>query len=85
MKKKQKNISSELLESFGRQLTREDISSKHEEGIPFNWLKYSKGSDACQEGNEKNIHPKISTWNKEVIETWISDVDNFQNSTENSE
>ncbi len=36
IKKKQKNISSELLESFGRQLTREDISSKHEEGIPFN-------------------------------------------------
>ncbi len=36
IKKKQKNISSELLESFGRQLTREDISSKQEEGIPFN-------------------------------------------------
>ncbi len=36
IKKKQKNISSELLESFGGQLTREDISVNNEEGITFN-------------------------------------------------
>lgn len=36
LKKRQKNISSELLASFGRQLTREDISLNQEEGIPFN-------------------------------------------------
>lgn len=36
IKKKQKNISSELLESFGQQLTREDISVNNEEGITFN-------------------------------------------------
>lgn len=36
IKKKQKNISSELLASFGRQLTREDISINKEEGKPFN-------------------------------------------------
>lgn len=36
IKKKQKNISSELLASFGRQLTREDILEINEEGKPFN-------------------------------------------------
>lgn len=36
IKKAQKNISSELLASFGRQLTREDISEIKEEGISFN-------------------------------------------------
>jgi len=36
IKKKQKNISSELLESFGQQLTREDILVNNEEGITFN-------------------------------------------------
>lgn len=36
IKKKQKNISSELLASFERQLTREDISLNKEEGKPFN-------------------------------------------------
>lgn len=36
IKKKQKNISSELLASFGRQLTREDILEISEEGKPFN-------------------------------------------------
>ncbi len=52
IKKKQKNISSELLASFGRQLAREDISENKEEGKTFIWVKYSKGSDACQEENE---------------------------------
>lgn len=36
IKKKQKNISSELLASFGRQLTREDISAVDESDKPFN-------------------------------------------------
>jgi len=36
IKKKQKNISFKLLESFGQQLTREDISVNSEEGITFN-------------------------------------------------
>jgi len=36
IKKKQKNISSELLASFGRQLTREDILEINEEGKTFN-------------------------------------------------
>lgn len=36
IKKKQKNISSDLLASFGRQLTREDILRNTEEGKPFN-------------------------------------------------
>lgn len=36
IKKKQKNISSELLASFGRQLTREDISAVDENDKPFN-------------------------------------------------
>lgn len=35
IKKKKKNISSELLASFGRQLTRQDISLNKEEGITF--------------------------------------------------
>lgn len=36
IKKKQKNISSELLASFGRQLTREDIYIVDESSMPFN-------------------------------------------------
>ena len=36
IKKMQKNISSELLASFGRQLTREDISALSEEQTVFN-------------------------------------------------
>ena len=36
IKKKQKNISSDLLASFGRQLTREDILRNTEEGKSFN-------------------------------------------------
>lgn len=36
IKKKQKNISSELLASFGRQLTREDIFTVDESDQPFN-------------------------------------------------
>jgi len=36
IRKKQKNISSDLLESFGRQPTREDISPDQKEGTAFN-------------------------------------------------
>ena len=46
---KGKNISSELLSSFGWQLTKEDISVTDMHGISDNWIKYSKGSDVCQE------------------------------------
>ena len=49
IKKLQKNISPELLASFGRQLTEtEDISSELHNAV-LNWLKFSKEGDACQE------------------------------------
>ena len=53
IEKKQKNISSDLLASFGRQLTKEDIFPVDEDRPTYNWDKYSKGSDACQERNSK--------------------------------
>ena len=58
IKKKQKNISSDLLASFGRQLTKEDIFPVDENTQSFNWDKYSKGSGACQEENELNYLQK---------------------------
>ena len=49
IKKLQKNISPELLASFGRQLTEtEDINTELHKAV-LNWLKFSKEGDACQE------------------------------------
>ena len=60
IKKLQKNISSELLASFGRQLTEtEDIPAQLNESV-LNWDSYSKEGDACQEKIEKNEFPKIA-------------------------
>ena len=42
IKKKQKNISSDLLESFGQQITKEDIFPVDEYTQSYNWDKYSK-------------------------------------------
>ena len=51
IKKLQKNISSELLASFGRQLTEtEDINTELHNAV-LNWFKFSKEGDACQEEN----------------------------------
>ena len=48
IKKLQKNISSELLTSFGQQLTKtEDIKVE----AVLNWFNFNKAGDACQEGN----------------------------------
>ena len=48
-----KNISSELLDSFGRQLTEtEDIKGELHKAI-HNWDYFNKEGDACQE--EKNL------------------------------
>ena len=53
IKKLQKNISSELLASFGRQLTEtEDIKGELHKAI-HNWDYFNKEGDACQE--EKNL------------------------------
>ena len=49
IKKLQKNISSELLASFGRQLTKtEDIPARLNESV-LNGVNCSKEGDACQE------------------------------------
>ena len=49
IKKTQKNISSELLDSFARQLTEiEDIQSQLNKS-ELDWINCSKGSDVCQE------------------------------------
>lgn len=49
IKKTQKNISSELLASFARQLTEiEDIQSQLNKS-ELDWINCSKGSDVCQE------------------------------------
>lgn len=47
--KRRKNISSDLLANFGRQLIKEDTFSVDEYTQSFNRDKYSKESDACQE------------------------------------
>ena len=53
IRKLQKNISSELLASFGRQLTEtEDIPAQLNESV-LNWDNCSKEGDACQEEIEK--------------------------------
>ena len=64
IKKVQKNISSELLQSFGRQLTEtEDINAELHNAV-LNWFKFSKEGDACQEENINFI--KFSTQNKKM-------------------
>ena len=51
IKKLQKNISPELLASFGRQLTKtEDIKVELHNAV-LNWLHFSKEGEACQEEN----------------------------------
>ena len=53
IKKQQKNISPELLASFGRQLTKtEDIKVELHNAV-LNWFNFSKEGEACQEGNTK--------------------------------
>ena len=55
IKKLQKNISSELLASFGRQLTEtEDIEAKLHKA-DLNWNNFSKEGDVCQE-KIKNLY-----------------------------
>ena len=50
-KKTAKNISPELLASFGRQLTKtEDIKVELHNAV-LNWLHFSKEGEACQEEN----------------------------------
>ena len=58
-KKLQKNITSELLASFRRQLTEtEDISAQLNDTV-LNWVNCSKEGDACQEENaEFPIYPQ---------------------------
>ena len=61
IKKLQKNISSELLASFGRQLTKpEDIPARLNDSA-LNWVHCSKEGDACQEEKEKFIHNFFKT------------------------
>ena len=64
IKKLQKNISSELLASFGRQLTEtEDIPVELNKSVQ-NWINCSKEGDACQEENANFI--KFFTQNKKL-------------------
>ena len=62
IKKAQKNISSELLASFGRQLTEpEDIPAQLNDSV-LNWDNCSKEGDACQEEmwkKKKKIESKV--------------------------
>ena len=71
IEKKQKNISSDLLESFAQQITKEDIFPVDEYTQSFNWDKYSKGSDACQEENELN-YPQNWRIRSLALQKWIS-------------
>ena len=62
IRKTQKNISSELLASFGRQLTEpEDIPAQLNDSV-LNWDNCSKEGDACQEEmwkKKKKIESKV--------------------------
>ena len=59
IKKLQKNISSDLLASFGRQLTREDISQDDMHSISATWIKYNKGCGRWEDKKQKNIHKNL--------------------------
>ena len=76
IKKTEKNISSDLLASFGRQLTREDISPADTQSISDNWMYYTKGSGRWEDEIQKNIRKKQKRENQ-TYRMWISFLKNI--------